>query len=414
MNILYINHYAGSPAHGMEFRPYYLSKEWIKLGHKVTILSASFSHLRSAQPILKNTRKTIEIIDGIKYVWYPTKSYSENGVKRLFNIAEFLLKVWQDRKNIVLDQSPDVVIASSTYPMDIWIAHKIAKLSGAKLVYEVHDLWPLSPIELGGMSPKHPFIIMCQAAENYAYKNADLVVSMLPCVHEHMASHGLDLSKLIIIPNGVAQEDWSTTEEINLTQSAILNKLQETKQSGKKIIGYAGSHGMPNALDYLLNAVKSLDKEKFTLFLVGDGLEKYKLIEKVEQEKIENVLFFDPIPKTEIPALLENFDICYLGWHKLPLYRFGISPNKLLDYMMAGRPILHSVNAGNDIVSDAKCGFSVDAENIRSIVKGLDKMLDMPKEELEKLGQNGKFFVEKNFTYSVLANKFITGIEELL
>lgn len=92
--------------------------------------------------------------------------------------------------------------------MDIWIAKRLAKKANAKLVFELHDLWPLSPIELGGMSPKHPFIQLCQLAENAAYKHADVVISMLPKIQEHTKAHGLDLNKLHIIPNGVVIKDW--------------------------------------------------------------------------------------------------------------------------------------------------------------------------------------------------------------
>lgn len=88
MNILYINHYAGSPSHGMEFRPYYLSKEWQRLGHKVTILASSYSHVRAKQPIVTN-KKIKEFIDGIEYTWYSSSNYSGNGIGRVKNIFLF-------------------------------------------------------------------------------------------------------------------------------------------------------------------------------------------------------------------------------------------------------------------------------------------------------------------------------------
>lgn len=148
---------------------------WQKTGKKRDIkleFSVSYSHVRSVQP--KITNKTSEMIDGIEYTWYPTPKYEQNGFARVKNILTFLKEVWSDSKNIVKEFKPDIVIASSTYPMDIWIAQRISKLSNAKLIYEVHDLWPLShPLELGGMSPKHPFIQWCQLAENTAYKKSD-------------------------------------------------------------------------------------------------------------------------------------------------------------------------------------------------------------------------------------------------
>ena len=197
MNILYLNHYAGSPALGMEYRPYYLAREWVRAGHRVQIVAADFSHVRARQPSAGD-----QTIDGIAYRWLPTPRYQGNGGGRVWNIWRFLAQVWAMTDRLVADLRPDTVIASSTYPMDIWVARRLARQSGARLVYEVHDLWPLSPIELSGMSPRHPFAMVCQRAEDTAYRDADVVVSMLPCVHEHMASRGLDLRKLRIVPNG--------------------------------------------------------------------------------------------------------------------------------------------------------------------------------------------------------------------
>ena len=140
MNILYLNHYAGSPQLGMEYRPYYLAREWVRAGHRVQMLAADFSHVRSTQPAAGDA-----VIDGIDYRFYATPRYAGNGVARVKNIAAFLRAAWADTPRLVRDFNPNVVIASSTYPMDIWVARRMARLSRAKLVFEVHDLWPLSP-----------------------------------------------------------------------------------------------------------------------------------------------------------------------------------------------------------------------------------------------------------------------------
>ena len=161
MNILYINHYAGGPALGMEFRPYHLAREWVRAGHRVRVVGATFSHLRHVQPAAGDA-----CIDGIDHRWLPTPSYQGNGLGRVWNIACFLARLRLQAGQLLRACRPDLVIASSTYPMDIWVARHIARRAGAQLVHEVHDLWPLSPIELSGMSPRHPFIRLCQAAED--------------------------------------------------------------------------------------------------------------------------------------------------------------------------------------------------------------------------------------------------------
>lgn len=415
MNILYINHYAGSPTLGMEYRPYYFAKEWLKKGHSVQIVASAFSHVRVKQPTIsgkKISRKTCQKIEGVDYIWYPTPVYDGNGVSRVKNIFSFLRQVWLD-KDLTKNFKPDVVIASSTYPMDIWVAHSIAKKHKAKLVFEVHDLWPLSPIELGGMSPKHPFIMLCQAAENYAYKHADVVVSMLPKVKEHMAAHGLNINKLHVVPNGIVEEDWLPDNVNDLDESPLKDFLRQQKVEGKTIVGYAGSHGKPNALNYFLDAAKLIQElDKNIVFVsVGSGLEKDNLIEYMLREEISNFHFFDPIPKKQIPDLLGYFDIAYIGWNVTPIYRFGIAPNKLMDYMMAEKVILHSVDAGNDPVSESGCGITVAPEDPTAIAKGLLKLKKLTNTEKTSMGRRGKQFVLNNHTYSVLSQNFLKAMQ---
>ncbi|MEQ1805207.1 MAG: glycosyltransferase family 4 protein [Burkholderiaceae bacterium] len=407
MNILLINHYAGSPKHGMEFRPYYLAREWVRSGHAVTIVAASFSHVRQCHPEVQSA-VVHETIDGISYRWLPTPAYAGNGLRRALNIGSFLRQVWCDAKVLVADVKPDVVIASSTYPMDIWVARYIARLAGARLVFEVHDLWPASPIELSGMSPWHPFIMLCQKAENDAYRDADLVVSMLPCVAEHMRAHGLDLKKLHIVPNGIAPDDWQA-EPVPL-DPRLLEHLRAQQAAGLTIVGYAGSHGLPNALDVLLDAAARLRNEPFAFVLVGDGMEKPRLVQRVGEQQLDNVRLFAPIPKAQVPALLREMTIAYIGWQRQAIYRFGIAPNKLLDYMMAGVPVLHSVQAGNNPVAEADCGLTVEPESVDAVVHGLRRLAAVPAAERRAMGVRGRAFVSVHHSYPMLAQRFLEAI----
>jgi len=409
MNILYLNHYAGSPLHGMEYRPYYLSREWVRSGHAVRILGGSFSHVRSKQPMVDGTgisHPTTEWIEGIEYTWYPTPPYQGNGPARVLNIWAFLRQVWLDSKRVVADCKPDVVIASSTYPLDIWVARRLARLAKAKLVFEVHDLWPLSPIELGGMSPRHPFILLCQWAENNAYRDADFVVSMLPKVHDHMFAHGLDLDKLHIIPNGISPDDWQG--KIQPITDDLADYIKVVRAHGQLLVGYTGAHGLPNALDAFLDAATLLQDHPIHFVLVGDGHEKPRLLQRVQSEGLNNVKMFPPIPKGQIPALLNELDITYIGLKNEPLFRFGVSPNKLMDYMMAAKPILFSIFAGNDPVTEAACGLTVPAESPQAIAEGLLKLTGSSDAEREAMGNNGRAYVQAHHVYPVLAQKFIS------
>lgn len=408
MNIIIIDHYAGSPFLGMEFRPYYLGKEWVKMGHQVTIIGASFSHLRKVQPILGE-----ETIEGIKYIWIKTNKYSGNGVGRLISMLIFVTKLYFKAKRLAKKINPDVVIASSTYPLDIYPARKISKLvkdKKSKLIYEVHDLWPLSPMELGGYTPKHPFIKVMQAAEDYAFKNVDAVVSILPKAFPHMSDHGLSKEKFFYIPNGIVVEDWINPFPLDLKHHELIQNLH---LQNKFIVGYAGAHGTANSLQAIIDAVARIEINNVALVLVGTGQEKNDLIKYVKEKEIKNVYFIAPINKLMIPSLLKEMDVLYVGLQKQSLFRFGISPNKIFDYMMASKPIIQAIEAENNLVRDADCGIDVEPECVDEIANAILEIQALSEEDRRRMGENGYNFVLKNHTYDILGKRFINIMKRI-
>jgi glycosyltransferase involved in cell wall biosynthesis len=410
VNLLLINHYAGAPELGMEFRPYHLAREWVCAGHRVSIVAAGYSHVRARQPDMSAGAHD-SLIDGITYRWLPAPRYTGNGAGRALNVACFLAQVWREGPRLLRDFAPDAVIASSTYPMDIWVARRIARLGAprrVKLVYEIHDLWPLSPIELSGLSPRHPFARLCQRAENDAYRDADVVISMLPKVHEHVAAHGLDLRRLTIVPNGIAPDDRQ--QPASPLRTDVRAAIDGTRQRGQLVGGYAGSMGLPNALDTLLDAATLLRDEPVGIVMVGDGHERERLALRVRQETIANVTLLPPIPKSQIPSFLAAIDIAYIGWQRQPIYRFGIAPNKLMDYMMAGCAVLHSVEAGNDPVAESGCGLTVAPESPQAVAEGLRTMAALGAEQRRAMGERGRAHVLSHHTYPVLAQRFLDAI----
>lgn len=402
MNILIINHYAGNPNLGMEFRPYYLAREWVRTGNKVMIIGGSYSHLRKQQPTVLR-----ENIDGIEYVWIPVHTYNGNGLGRIRSMFDFVRKLWSNYRSYLGAFKPDVVIASSTYPIDIYPANRIAKNFKAKLVYEVHDLWPLSPMELGGYSKYHPFIMVMQAAEDYCYRHADRVVSLLPNALDHMKERGMKEEKFVYIPNGYLEEEW---ENPIPAPSNIADLVSKLRKEGKFIIMYAGGHAISNALDFFLDAMKMVTENNIVALMIGKGQEKERLRNRAVDERIDNVLFLDPVKKDEIPETLALADALYIGWKKNPLYRFGICPNKLFDYMMAAKPILHSVYAPNDWVKDSNCGISIEAENSQSLAHAIKKISMLSKEKRTQMGIRGLEYCQRMFNYRNLANDFLANL----
>lgn len=407
MNILLINHYAGSPKYGMEFRPYYLAREWNKQGHNTLIIGASFSHLRRQQP----EKLGVESIDGITYYWVKALKYNSNGVRRFLSMIQFVTKLWFRSRKYLTDFKPDVVIASSTYPLDIYPAKKIAKRYGSKLIYEVHDLWPLSPIELGGYSKYHPFIRIIQTAEDYCYKHCDAVVSLLPKAEDYMKTRGLADRKFFYIPNGIVLDDWAKPTPIPTDYKSVIKNI---KSEGKFIVAYAGAHGIANSLYSIIDAVGELSNHRIHLLLLGTGQEKKKLIAHTLSKKYNNITFLDPINKLAVPTFLKEVDLLYVGLQKQSLFRFGISPNKIFDYMMASKPIIQAIDAGNNLVKEANCGIYVEPDNIDEIKEGILNIANMSEEERSNLGKNGYNFVMENHTYNVLGSNFINVMEKIL
>ncbi|NAS16344.1 glycosyltransferase [Clostridium butyricum] len=406
MNILLINHYAGSDYHGMEFRPFYMAREWKNKGHNVTILGANFSHLRKNNPVIEKDFQE-EVIDGITYVWVKTPQYQGNGVGRIKNISTFMWKLRTNYKMLADKYKPDAVIASSTYPLDIYPAHRIAKRCNAKLCFEIHDLWPLSPMEIGGFSEKNPAIVILQRAEDFAFKNSDVIVSILPNADKHIRERGFSTDKFVYVPNGIL-----TGEKNEAPMEKTIERLQELKEQGYFLVGYTGNHSPANVLDTMIDAAKKTTDEKVKYVLVGKGNVKNELMEYAKANNVTNIEFLDPVLKDNMDNVLELLDIGYIGLKKQNLFNYGVSPNKLFDYMMASLPVIYAVEASNDPVKDSNCGISVPAENPEAVVEAVVKIKNLSEEEKIKMGGNGKKYVLDNHMYEGLADKFLNALKK--
>ena len=169
--------------------------------------------------------------------------------------------------------------------------------------------------------------------------------------------------------------------------------------------------GCCDALDHLLDAARLLQAEPIAIVMVGDGHERARLARRVADEGLARVTMLPPIPKAQIPSMLRQIDIAYIGWQRVPIYRFGIAPNKLMDYMMAGCAVLHSVEAGNDPVAESACGLTVAPESPAAIADGLRRLAALPSAERRAMGERGRAFVLAEHTYPVLAQRFLQAMQ---
>jgi len=397
-----INDYAGSPYHGMEFRNYYFAKEWVKMGYRVYIITASYMHLFKKLPKIKD-EFTFEKIDGIDYIWIRVPNYGESTDKRrvlkwfIFSLKLLFLPFENMAK-------PDIIIASPMAPFLTLPAYKLAKRYRAKFIYEVKDIWPLSIIELGDISPINPLIQAMSYCEKFAIKNANYIVSSLQNYDQHLKRDLKIDRKFIWINNGISLDDMRKVKPLP-------KDIEKKIPKDKFIIGYTGTIGLANAIDSFLESAKLLKNHKNILFIVvGDGKEKENLIKKYGS--LENVLFIESINKSQVQSILRLFDACYIGLKKERLFKYGVSPNKLFDYMYSAKPILYAIDSGeNNLVKLAKCGIVAKAENPHSIASAIKLLSKVPKWKLQRVGENGRRYVLENFTYEKLAKKFIKAIE---
>ncbi len=400
MNILLINHYIGSEDLGMEFRPYYLAKEWVKDNNKVTMVGGSYSHLRKSQPITLGNQD----IGGINYFWLWTNKYSGNGISRFLSMLVFVCQLLIMSFYFTFVKRPNIVIASSTYPIDIFPAWVIARLSKAKLVFEIHDIWPMSPMELGKMSKWHPFIMVMRLGEWFAYKFSDHIISIIPGAYEHVKKDGVSESKFTAIPNGVL-ENLTVADELPPT---LQKKIDKLKKKGMFIIGYAGSLGSANPMTTIFDAFKKLNHKKVALILVGNGPQRKHL--KKEAMLMKNIVFHNKVAKSQVPLFLSKVDAAYIEFADSPLYRFGVSANKIFDYMLAEKPILQVLNSQYDLIKQADCGISVNPNDSTALKEAISQLMALPPEKLTNMGKNGKVYALSKHNYQHLAREFLRAV----
>jgi glycosyltransferase involved in cell wall biosynthesis len=263
-------------------------------------------------------------------------------------------------------------------------------------------------MELGGFSKYHPFIMYLQYYENYAYKHSDGVISILPNTKEHTMAHGLKPDKWYYVPNGIIKEDWENAEDLPALHK---EKIAEYKDQGFKLIAYTGNLGVSNILDTFIESKQFLKTQKVAYILLGTGTEEAKLKELAKKQK--DVLFLPLISKFAIPNFLKAMDLLYIGLKKENLFKYGISPNKIFDYMMAAKPFIQAIEAGNNPVMEANAGLSIEPENSMALADAIDKLFAMSDAERLELGNNGRKFVLNNHDYAVLAKKNIEILNKI-
>ncbi len=301
-----------------------------------------------------------------------------------------------------------VIIASSPHPYAIPSAGYLARRYGSRLIVEVRDLWPASLVQLTGISPHHPFVWFTAWFERYAYRRADCLVSLMPLAEPYMRKRGLPPDRFTYIPNGATISEIPEPKDIE--PFPLLGAILQSKEDRYFNLCYAGAIGEPNNLELLLNAAALLQSQKdlkVRVFVIGKGDQQETLERMSCNLGLKNIFFCPPVAKREILIILRHADAGFISLQTKPLFFYGVSPNKLFDYMLCSLPVIFAIDAGNNPVQDADCGFSVSPDSPQQVAETIQKLASMPSQQRARLGDNGYRYLIAHHDYFVLAERYM-------
>jgi len=291
---------------------------------------------------------------------------------------------------------PDVIIVSSMPIFPILSGYALKLRLKCKLIFEVRDLWPLTPIHLMGYSKWHPMILMMSWLERLGFRKSDYNVSVLPNSKEYINGISGMEEKFAYIPNGISEE--------LLDKESLPENIESLFPKNKFLIGYTGTINMANALEYFVEAANQLaDYPDIHFMIVGDGYAKEELL---NSSQANNFTFTPKVKKGQVQSVLKHFDVCFIGRNDTPLFDHGVSSNKYFDYMLAGKPVLVSSNKIKDPVELSGCGLIVSPESAESIKEGVLSLYNMSLKERKSLGEKGKAYVKEYHNYDFLSEKY--------
>ena len=391
-----INQDGSTPETGYGGRHHYFAQELGRRGYRVYFVIARWHHLLAHGD---SRLPLIEQRDLYTVVRIPVFRYRHAHSKwRVINweVFRMLLPGLLHR----IPHRPDVIYYSSLSLVGVLGAQKLAERTGARLVFEARDIWPLSLQVLRGLQAKHPYVRYLRRIEVRAYSRANAVISNLRNAVSHMVDAGMDASKFTWIPNGVSREEKATPELLSAETEARLPK-------GKFIIGYTGSLNTATVPINLVEAAEILrDETDIAFVIVGKGYERENLAKMIQNRRLKNVTLIDEIPKRQVPTMLAAFDACYIGLQSTPLFKLGVSPNKLFDYLASGRPTLYAVDSGDyHPVEEVGAGIEIEPENSVALADAIMKLRSHTPEQRAEMGRRGIEAVEQQYTYEDLTDK---------
>jgi glycosyltransferase involved in cell wall biosynthesis len=394
LNIWWVSQYASTP--DQQFTAQYdLASKLVKKGHRVTFFAAGFSHYKFEEIRLKGGESwREELCNGVRFVWIKTPPYRTNNWRRAYNLCSFAGRAyWNARRR---QEVPDLVIGTTFHPLSSLCAYCISVSKGRPFVFEVKDLWPLTMIEFGKLSSKSPLAVILRFLEKFLARRASKIMTTLPGVGDYYAKLGIPKEKTVWIPNG-----------LELSRYASL-KPYDGHLSVPCVLLYAGGHVSANALEMVIRAAKIVQETDngVQFVFVGGGQEKPRLVQLARELNLRNIRFMDAVPKSELHQIMAGADAFVLSMRDLPgLYRYGMSFNKLCDYVASGRPVLFAGNSSYNVVKEFACGIVVPPENPQAFAGAVREFMSLTDEQRAEMGRNGIRCAKERFDISVLGDR---------
>jgi glycosyltransferase involved in cell wall biosynthesis len=405
MNIWMITKYAASKEHGFESRIFALARRFVNLKHNVSVISSDSNHFGTYPKY--NAIYNYENFDGVDVLRIRTFKYIKTAsFERILSWLDFELKLFFAPLKKV--HKPDVIIVSSLSLITILNGIRLKRKYKVKLVFEIRDIWPLTMVEEGGYKISNPFVKILGKIEQYGYVKSDLIIGTMPNLKEHVENlTGIKDNKCVCVPFGF-DADFYNLLKVSPIEFAIKYKIP----SNKFLIGYAGSIGISNGLNTFIDCAKKMSNDNRIVFvLLGDG--DLKSVYVNETKNFENIIFISKVRREEVASFLALCNLLYFSSLKSKIWNYGWSPNKLIDYMMAGKPVLASYSGYQSMINEADSGFFVPAEDSEALVKILSQLVLMPSSTLEEMGLRGKKWILKNRNWDFIAESYIDSISKI-
>lgn len=404
MRVIYLCQHFPPETGAPQIRVYEVSKELIKRGHQVEVLTAFPHHPKGVIP--KEYRGMFymyEEWDGIPVhrSWiYPSPKGS--FWKRLVSYFSFTFSAFY---SIFKSKPTDVIICNSP-PLFLGITGYIgAKIKRAKFVFNIADIWPESAVELGILKNKL-FIRMAEYLENFLYKKSWKIATATEGIKEYIIRKGKEPSDVFLLPNGVNTDEF-------IPKPKDLELLKQLGIEGKKVFMYAGTMGYAQGLDAVLKAAEILKTEESDVhfLFVGDGQEREKLEKMKDELNLNNVTFFGQVPVSEMPRMFSIADFSIVSLRDINLFK-GARPSKIFPAISSGTPVLYCGSGESaSILEEYQCGKIAPPEDPQGIAQAVKELSRISDKEYQQMAINGRQLALEQYSWKRIVTDLLSNID---